>query len=160
MSAFIRSGSELSDKSVAMCQQRKMAGHWYWLTNAKVVFRFVAMKVSIFTGTSALIGICYSGLWARREAAHQHDAVLLRQPHHGAACGVVADNRAIPNQMHGTQVVWINKAEVVAIRRDPPRSEDDRGFAPRDSDGHAFPIAVRFIATRRATWRFGRAKPR
>src|ERR1700746_2290714 len=127
-----------------------MAGNWYWLTNAKVILRFVAMKVSIFTRTSAFIGICYSGLWARREAAHQHDAVLLRQPHHGAACGVVADNRAIPNQMHGTQVGWINKAEVVAIRRDPPRSEDDRGFAPRDSCGPAPPIACRCIANSHA----------
>ena len=94
-------------------------------------------------------GHLFLGLWARREAAHQHDAVLPRQPHNGAAGGVVADNGTIPNQMQGTQVRWINKTEVTAVRCDPPRSEDDRGFGPRDVDWRALPIAVGFIATRR-----------
>ena len=122
------------------------------------LFRLRQRKKSIFNGTSAFMDICYSGLWARREAAHQHDAVLPRQPHNGAASGVVADNRTIPNQMQGTQVRWINKTEVVAVGRGPPRSEDNHGFAPRDFDGHALAVAIGFIATRRTAWRLGRSE--
>jgi hypothetical protein len=107
-------------------------------------------KKSIFTGKSALSSaFCYSQVSGPGEKQRTNKMPFsFDKPHHGAARGVVADNWAIPNQMHRTQVRWINKAKVVAVRRGPPRSEDDRGFAPHDSDAHALPIAVRFIATR------------
>jgi hypothetical protein len=61
------------------------------------------------------IGISYLALRARREAAHQHDAVLPREPDHGATCGVVADNWTIPDQMDWAEVRGIDQTKVIAV---------------------------------------------
>jgi hypothetical protein len=61
------------------------------------------------------IGISYLALRARREAAHQHDAVLPREPDHGATCGVVADNWTVLDQMDWAEVRGIDQTKVIAV---------------------------------------------
>jgi hypothetical protein len=79
-------------------------------------FRLRQREKLIFSGKMfPFIGISYLALRARREAAHQHDAVLPREPDHGATCGVVADNWTVPDQMDWAEVRGIDQTKVIAV---------------------------------------------
>ena len=52
--------------------------------------------------------------------------------------------------MEWAEVLGIDQTEMIAVRFDPPRPEDNYGFAVCYFDGDSFAISICFITARRA----------